>query len=137
MTSMRIEPIKADLSKCKGKPLETTSETYDDLMTEIQGKNKEEKLIVLVFSSSFCTPCKKLKQKIFSEITGEGISERLHSKFIFFYVDVQNNGECVEYFKLLRIPHVEIGRITKGRFEKQISMTGSEADKLEEHMSKL
>ena len=90
MTSMRIEPVNGDerngdeSEERKGQPIETVSDTYEDLIREI---SKETKILILLFSSPICTPCKKIKRQIES-----GIGERVIDKGQFFYVNIQENG---------------------------------------------
>jgi Thioredoxin domain-containing protein len=128
MTSMRIEPALDHITSL-GYPITTTSDTYDGLIQEI---SKESKLSILLFSSPICTPCKKIKRQIES-----GIGERVIDKGQFFYVNLQENGECVEHFNIQRIPHIVIGTVKEGKFITQRTISSNEMSKLEQYIREL
>lgn len=106
-------------------------DTYSDLISSL---SSIKKILVLVFSTPTCTPCKKLKQRIYS--SGKGIASRESEKVQFVYINVQENEECCSRFHITRIPLVCIGRISDDgeRFETQKSMTGNQLEELERYL---
>jgi thioredoxin-like negative regulator of GroEL len=124
---MRIEPDEQSEAQ-RIQPIETVSDTYEGLIQEIS----KETVSILLFSSPICTPCKKIKRQIES-----GIGERVIGKGQFFYVNLQENGECVEYFNIQRIPHIVIGTVKEGKFITKRTVPANEMGKLEQYIKEL
>jgi len=63
------------------------------------------KLCVVMFTASWCNPCKNIKKKIYDESSKMGMSVDLKNDARFFYVDVDDNKELASEFKISSIPH--------------------------------
>ena len=100
-------------------------------------------LAVVVVSASWCNPCKVLKNEIFNESSGTGMSSYYINKDIrFFYIDVDESRDIVEnFFKVNSVPSVFFMTAYQEGDEiecKQIdSMSGGNKEKLKQKLESL
>lgn len=60
--------------------------------------------LLLIFSASWCGPCKSLKAKLL-DTEDKLVNEIKDMKYIIFDVDDEDNEELCSYFKVSGIPH--------------------------------
>jgi thiol-disulfide isomerase/thioredoxin len=75
----------------------------NELNLEIQ--NNLDKMILLIFTASWCGPCKKLKSVLFSE-DNSCISKQYNDSLIILYIDVDEdkNAELSDIYKVSGMP---------------------------------
>ena len=67
-------------------------------------KNFDNQVILLIFSASWCGPCKKLKEKLKDE-NDPNVESIRNMKYVIFDVDDEDNEELCSIFKVGGIPH--------------------------------
>jgi thioredoxin-related protein len=76
-----------------------------DYKTALQTAKKENKPLVIVFSSEFCSPCKAMLKSVYpsKKVTP------LHDQFVWVYVDtdVEENIPIVEKYQVAVTPHIQ------------------------------
>ena len=85
------------------KPIDQLIElsTTDELTTAIN-KYSKGKLSVVMFTASFCGPCKSIKKEIYND--GKGLSVDYKNKVNFFYIDIEKNPDLASEFGIASIP---------------------------------
>lgn len=64
----------------------------------------QEKTILLIFSASWCGPCKRLKAKLKDE-SDPKVEQIKNLKYVIIDVDDDENYELCQHFKVGGIPH--------------------------------
>lgn len=75
--------------------------TLDDLRISIS-KYARNKTSVVMFTASWCGPCKNIKRDIYDE-NGGGLSVE-YRDVVFFYVDIDDNPEIAAEFSISSVP---------------------------------
>lgn len=84
-------------------PLEPEDLTsIDDLLKRI---GKDKRLQVVMYTATWCSPCKSIKKKIYDKETKTGLSKIYGDDIRFIYVDIDKNRELADEFKITSIPH--------------------------------
>jgi thiol-disulfide isomerase/thioredoxin len=78
--------------------------TMEDLTSTLKNSS-DDKLAVVMFTASWCGPCRGIKKKIYDDTSREGMSNDLKNDARFFYVDIDDNKNLASYFKITSIPH--------------------------------
>ncbi len=90
--------------------------TGDDLVEAIADVCKRGELAVILFTGSWCTPCTKLKEHIFTD-RNPGMSKEYDKYAVFFYIDHDENKELATEYNVNSLPTILLGRIEKGSFK--------------------
>ena len=65
--------------------------------------NEDKMLYVLMFTASWCSPCVKIKEKIYNKTTECILSE--FENVTFFYIDIEKNQILTDEMGLSSVPH--------------------------------
>jgi thiol-disulfide isomerase/thioredoxin len=91
-------------------------------------KNNSDKLLIFMFTASWCGPCKRIKQEI--DNSGNSIC-RMFGYAQFFYIDVEENEEILTDFPDIKsMPTFVFNRIENGKLTKLDTLTGAETQNL-------
>lgn len=74
-------------------------------LTSALHEDAKNKLCVVMFTAGWCNPCRSIKKRIYDESSKKGMCVDLKDDACFFYVDVDDNKELAEEFKITNIPH--------------------------------
>lgn len=83
-------------------PLEPEDLTSIDDLLKLIGKDK--RLQVVMYTTTWCQPCARLKKKIYDKELKEGLSKTYNNDVRFIYVDIDKNRELADEFKITSIP---------------------------------
>jgi thioredoxin 1 len=83
------------------KDIKTSSDLIYSLNRYSEGK---EKLCVVMFTASWCTPCQRIKKEIYDESKSEGMSVRYMHDVVFVYVDIEENPQLAKEFNVESVP---------------------------------
>lgn len=105
-------------------PIHITSK--DDLIEQI--KLYTDKLIIFMFTASWCGPCKSIKKVIYDN--GKGLSVDF-TNAVFFYIDVDENDELSHEFEVNSMPTFFINKVGSDNKLHQLEMfKGADKNKL-------
>lgn len=76
--------------------------TSDELVQIISSAPHRGNLCVVMFTASWCGPCKRIKMDIYNDLKEGGISTD-YKNVSFFYVDIDHN-KLAEEFKIKSVP---------------------------------
>ena len=91
--------------------------------------HNQEKVIMLLFSSSWCSPCKKLKGKLNSEETIQTLPKLL---VLYIDTDTENDDlqEMIEKYKITTIPTQIFVKLIDNKLKKLEVINGNDWIKL-------
>lgn len=66
----------------------------------------KDKLILLVFTATWCNPCKQLKKQLYDSSSKEGIVTDYQDKLHVIYIDAdtEENSELIECYEVSALP---------------------------------
>ena len=91
-------------------------------------KKYKDYLIILIFSATWCSPCKLLKRYILDNLLPE------NKKIVFMYIDIDDNNLLRDEFEINGVPSLYFYKIfcknKKYKVEQLDKITGCNGDKL-------
>ena len=97
--------------------------TMNDLTSALT-EEAGDKLCVVMFTASWCGPCKNIKKRIYDDSSKKGMCVDHEPNSVFFYVDVDENKELAEEFKVTNIPHFYLMKCSSGDVEMKCNFKG-------------
>ena len=66
----------------------------------------KDKLILLVFTATWCNPCKQLKKQLYDSSSKEGLVVDFKDKLHVIYIDAdtEENGDLIECYEVSALP---------------------------------
>ena len=104
-----------------------TKETFKEKLFDYENEEKIEfkfkKPVVLTFSASFCKPCKSLAPVL------EELNEEFKEQINFYKIDIDDQFEITEYFKIKSIPTVIFFPNDESTIKKQVGVVSKKTYK--------
>jgi len=105
----------------------------DDLIKQIETYN--DKLLIFMFTATWCGPCKSIKKQIYNNETNKGISV-LAPNIVFMYIDVDECEEMAQEFGITAMPTFIFNRVINNKLTKLDEFKGADAKKLNDLINK-
>lgn len=106
------------------KPLKLSGYRKMDDLTKALKEEGGDKLCIVMFTASWCGPCKDIKKRIYDENYNRGLCIDNEKKAVFFYVDIDDNKELAEEFKITSIPHFYFMKYNSSGLEMKCNFKG-------------
>lgn len=97
----------------------------NDLIKQIH--DNSDKLLIFMFTASWCGPCKAIKRAIYND-KKEGLAN--DKRCVYFYIDVEENEELSSEFKIDSMPTFMIHKVENGKLVLKETFKGANKDKL-------